>query len=125
MRRTLTVGAAGAATQEQVWERYATPELWPTWAPHLRGVTCADSRVRAGSSGTVHGPVGVRVPFEVLGVDEVARTWSWRVGKPIGVTMTHGVEEHALGAAARVEIPVALAAYAPIARLALRRLVRP
>lgn len=123
MRRTLTT--SGAATTEQVWQRYVTPELWPTWAPHIRRVTCADERVRAGSSGVVHGPAGLRVPFEVLVVDEVERRWSWRVGRPIGITMDHGVDDDPEGARAWVGLPLALAAYAPVARLALRRLVQP
>ncbi|MEO5662074.1 MAG: hypothetical protein ABIR39_02215 [Nocardioides sp.] len=122
----MRISAAGAATREQVWLRYVTPELWPTWAPHLRGVTCADSTVRAGSSGTVHGPAGLRVPFEVLEIDDVQRTWSWRVGRPIGITMKHGVDDAPeAGARAWVELPLALLGYAPLAQLALRRLVRP
>jgi uncharacterized protein YndB with AHSA1/START domain len=122
---TLRITATGGAKPDEVWERYVTPELWPTWSPQLRRVTCPDATIRPGSAGTAHGPAVVRVPFVVLDVDEVARTWSWRVGNPIGITMTHGVEEHARGVAAWVEIPLALAAYAPIARLALGRLVRP
>ena len=121
----MRISAAGSATADQVWLRYVTPELWSTWAPHLRGVTCADSIVRAGTSGTVHGPVGLRVPFEVLVVDDVERTWSWRVGRPIGITMKHGVHDAPEGGVrAWVELPLALFAYAPVARWALRELVR-
>lgn len=122
----MRISASGAATTEQVWERYATPSLWPTWAPHLRGVTCAVATIGAGSSGTVHGPVGLRVPFVVLVVDNVEHTWSWRVGRPLGITMAHGVDpDVGTGSRAWVELPAVLVAYAPIAQLALRRLVRP
>lgn len=122
---SLRITATGGATPDEVWKRYVTPELWPTWSPQLRRVSCSDATIRPGSTGTAHGPAIVRVPFAVLTVDEVARTWSWRVGKPVGITMAHGVDEHARGATAWVEIPLALAAYAPIAHLALRRVVRP
>lgn len=122
----MRITATGAATSDEVWRRYVTPELWPTWAPQLGRVTCADAEVRAGSRGTAHGPAFVRVPFEVLAVDEVERTWSWRVGRPIGITMRHGVDDaRGGGTTAWVEIPVWLVAYAPIAQLALRQLVRP
>ncbi len=122
----MRISAAGAATTEQVWLRYVTPELWPTWAPQLRRVTCADSRIRAGSRGTAYGPALLRVPFQVLVVDDVERRWAWRVGWPIGITMEHGVDEDQQGgASAWVDLPPALLAYAPVARLALRRLVQP
>lgn len=122
----MRISVTGAATTEQVWRRYVTPELWPTWSPQIRGVACADKRIGPGSAGVVHGPAFVRVPFVVLAVNEAERTWSWRVGRPIGITMTHGVDEapHG-GSSAWLEIPLALAAYAPIARLALHRLVEP
>lgn len=122
----MRISAAGAATTEQVWLRYVTPELWPTWAPQLRTATCTDTRVRAGSRGTAHGPRPLRVPFEVLVVDDVERRWSWRVGWPIAITMGHGVDEGERGgASAWVDLPLVLLGYVPLAQLALRRLVRP
>lgn len=122
----MRVSATGAASSDDVWRRYVTPALWPTWAPQLRRVTCSDTIIRRGSTGTAHGPAIVRVPFDILSVDDVERTWSWRVGRPFGITMAHGVDDHEQGGAtAWVEIPLALFAYAPIAHLALRRLVRP
>jgi len=36
----------------------------------------------------------VHVPFEVLAVDEQARTWSWRVRVgPVTLTLDHGIED--------------------------------
>lgn len=121
----MRVTATGAATPDEVWRRYVTPELWPTWAPQLRRVTCPDATIRPGSTGTAHGAALVRVPFDILTVDDAERTWSWRVGRPIGITMRHGVDDDQQGTSAWVEIPLALFAYAPLAQLALRRLVRP
>lgn len=123
---SLRITASGEASPDEVWKRYVTPDLWPTWAPQLRRVTCPDDTIAPGSTGVAHGLGPVRVPFAVLTVDDAARTWSWRVGRPIGITMAHGVDRGSQGgSSAWVEIPLALAAYAPIARLALRRLVRP
>ena len=80
-----------------------------------------------GTSGTVHGPWPVRIPFEIRSVDATLRQWSWRVGLgPLGLVMDHGVEEFGTGSRAwvRIHAPAPLVApYAPIARLALRRLV--
>ena len=77
--------------------------------------------------GTVHGPWRTRIAFEIRSVDAAARVWSWRVGVgPLGLVMDHGVEETGTGARAwvRLHAPAPLVApYAPIARLALRRLV--
>lgn len=121
----MRISAFGAATTELVWHRYVTPELWPTWSPQLQRVDCPDEVIVAGSRGVAHGPAFVRVRFAVLAVDDAERTWTWRVGGPIGVTMSHGVDEAPDGgSSAWVEIPIALVAYAPIARLALGRLVR-
>lgn len=121
----MRISATGEATPDVVWHRYVTPELWPTWAPQLRAVRCADTRVRAGSTGSAHGPALLRVPFEVVAVDETARRWSWRVGGPIGITMEHGVDDVLAGSRAWVDLPVFLLGYAPLAHVALRRLVRP
>lgn len=121
----MRISATGSATTDQVWQRYTTPDLWPTWAPQLRRVTCADSVLTAGSRGTAHGPAMLRVPFEVLLLDRDQHRWTWRVGRPISITMEHGVDETPDGARAWIDIPLALVGYAPLAQLALRRLVQP
>ncbi|QIK74342.1 SRPBCC family protein [Nocardioides piscis] len=120
----MRISAAGPATTQQVWERFTRTDLWPTWAPQLRRVTCPDSVITAGSRGTAHGPALLRIPFEVLVVDRDELRWVWRVGRPLGVTMEHGVDKVPEGARAWVDLPIALAPYAPLAHLALRRLVR-
>lgn len=124
----LEISATGARPLDEVWERYIHPGLWSTWAPQIRSVTCDDDVIAAGTRGVVHGPVLVRVPFTIESVDHEERRWTWRVGVgPFGVRMDHGVEATSVGtrAWARIHLPVAVALpYAPVARFALRRLVR-
>ena len=124
----LVVDAEGAAAPEEVWRRYSHPSLWPTWAPQVRDVSGADDPVAPEDHGWVRGPFPLRVPFTVLDVDADRRTWSWRVGiGPASVVMEHGVDALRPGSRAwvRIHVPAALALpYAPLARFALRRLVR-
>ena len=69
------VSATGALHPNAVWERYATPSEWPSWAPQIRSVECSRDRLATGVTGRVHGLFGVTTDFEVLSVDEmVART---------------------------------------------------
>ena len=124
----LDISATGDRPIDEVWDHYVRPALWPTWAPQIRNVTCDDEVIVGDTRGVVHGPVVVRVPFTVESVDPEARRWTWRVGVgPFGVRMDHGVEETADGvrAWARIHLPVVMALpYAPIAHVALRRLVK-
>ena len=128
---TVTVRASGPADPSEVWLRYVTPRCWSGWSPQIRSVSGAplDESVSAGSTGTVHGPAGVAVTFTVTELDGAARRWSWRVR--VGVVdldMTHGVDfrHPTTGSTAWVRItgplPIVLG-YAPLARLALHRLV--
>lgn len=128
----LTIGAVGVASLDVAWDRYVHPGMWHTWSPQISSVDATDSTLRAGTTGTVHGPVGVSVPFTVLDVDTERRSWSWRVTVVgIALTLHHSVRmsnEKALGGSATTLVidgpaPVVLA-YAPLARLALGRLVR-
>lgn len=123
---TLLLAAIGPTPADEVWSRYSTPERWSEWAPQIRSVSCSGP-LAPGLSGTVHGPWPTRIPFEIRSVDVAARVWSWRVGVgPLSLVMDHGVEEAGTGARAwvRLHAPALLVApYAPIARLALRRLV--
>jgi hypothetical protein len=74
------------------------------------------------------GPLFTFAPFRIRYVDDRARTWSWWVGfGPAGVGMDHGVDDTGTGSRAWVRIHAhrwLAAPYAPIARLALRRLVK-
>ncbi len=128
MRRGL--GATGPLDPDAAWERYAVPALWSTWSPQISGVDATTPRIAAGTTGIVHGPLGVQVPFEVLSVDERQRRWTWRVRAAFAtLELVHAVLERPDGGSdTTLEVtgaaPVVLA-YAPLAGLALGRLVRP
>jgi hypothetical protein len=123
---TMTLKAQGSASPDVVWERYADLDAWSQWSPQVRGVSAPQRRLRAGLEGHVRGPLGVTVAFTVTEVNE--RSWSWRVVLPLGLRLDldHDVTAHAGGAATMLRVtgpaPVVLA-YAPIAQLALHRLV--
>jgi hypothetical protein len=123
------VSAVGDATADVVWQRYTHPARWAGWAPQIRRVDHDDDVVRPGSRGLVHGPLGIRVRFVIDDVDPALRTWAWTVG--IGrftVPMRHGAHPCGTGTLAWAEVggPRFLGRlYSPVARHALRRLVRP
>ncbi len=129
----LTLHAHGVADVTLAWERYADPGLWSTWAPQIQRVDTTMERLVAGGTGTVRAGVLSRptigVPFEVLAVDETAMEWAWkaRIG-PLTLRLEHGVTTHPEGSSTWLRVhgplPVVLG-YAPVARLALGRLVRP
>ncbi|WTF39887.1 SRPBCC family protein [Streptomyces cyaneofuscatus] len=117
----------GAASAERVWQRYVRTACWPTWAPQIRAVE-AEAELRVGMRGRVVPVVGPRVDFVVEAVDHEARTWCWRVRVgPVRMRLWHAVRERAPSGAEtelRVEGPApVVVVYAPLARLALRRLV--
>lgn len=137
----MTVRAAGPAAPDAVWDRYQRPDRWPEWSPQIRSVDYPGEIIAAGGTGVVHGPCGVSVRFEIDEVDQDARRWNWRV-KVAGIAMTlgHSVSPQESGAGDSASTgtggggtittlvidgpaPVVVG-YAPIARIALERLVR-
>lgn len=126
----MTTHVDGLAPVELVWERYAVPDLWSTWAPQIRSVDVdhqGPTRIHAGLTGTVHALFGVDIPFTINDVDAAARRWEWTVRPPLfTMHLIHTVERHATrtrtGLVVEGPTPVVLT-YVPIARLALRRLV--
>ena len=139
MRSTLTLRAHGAADPDLAWERYAQLDLWPTWSAHIRRVEPAGARLSIGLAGVVHGPVGIAAGFVVTELDEAARTWRWqvrpalgsRITLPVTLDLAHTVQARAGGSQTALTISASVfaaplvAGYAPIARLALHRLVNP
>ncbi len=124
---TLNLRATGPVGPELAWQRYVEPRRWTSWSPQLRRVEYGPSRLETGTAGRVVGPLGVWLGFWVEDVDEPARTWTWVVRRgPVSVVLQHGVEAAGSGSrtwlALRGPAPVVLA-YAPIARVALGRLV--
>jgi hypothetical protein len=130
---SVTLHARGAASPAAAWERYADPRLWSTWSPQIQRVETDTARLVPGTVGVVRAGLlprpTVPVPFTVEEVDEAARTWTWRVRLgPATLHLEHGVTSDVAGSATwlrvRGPLPV-VAAYAPLARLALGRLVAP
>lgn len=124
----LTLHARGPQPADEVWERYAVPARWPEWAPYITGVDGAEHRIRAGSTGHVRGPLGLRVAFAVTAVDEDARTWAWDVALgPLRLSLDHGVRASGAGTRTWLTVdgpaPFVLPYLVP-ARLSLEMLVR-
>ncbi len=126
----LTQHATGPLPPDEVWERYAEPARWPTWAPQITDVQVPVARLAAGVTGRVRGPAGVTLPFVVESVDEAARRWAWTVDAgPVRLHLLHWVSDgpdggSTTGLRTTGPLPV-VAAYAPLAQLAIGRLVRP
>jgi hypothetical protein len=128
---TLTLHATGTAAPDRAWERYAVFTAWPTWSPQITGVDVDDGAVRIaqGVTGRVRGPLGVALPFLVDDVDEAGRQWTWSVfAGPVRLQLRHWVSGgpdggSTTGLRVRGAAPV-VAGYAPLALLALQRLVR-
>ena len=126
MRASIT--ADGGADPAVAWSRYENLALWSTWSPQIQEVIAPVPRIAPGLNGLVVGPLGVRVPFEVLSVDPAAMTWSWHVRfGPAHATLDHAVRPAPGGCSTELVIdgpaPVVLG-YRPLAALALRNLVR-
>jgi hypothetical protein len=132
---TLGVSASGPRSAEEVWERYARPALWSTWAPQIRRVEVEAERLSGGEHGRVHGPLGLSVDFVVDTWDEDARRWTWTVTPRLPVPnvvpvptlrLEHGVEAAGTGSVTRLRVSgpaLVVVPYLAPARLALHRLV--
>lgn len=133
---TLYLAATGPRAADEVWERYARPALWSTWSLQVRRVEVDVERLAAGVSGRVVGPLGVSADFEVDSWDEEARHWTWTArpraallpGVPLpSVRLGHGVRATEAGTLTWLRLtgpPPLVVPYAPVARLALHRLVQ-
>ena len=126
MLSTLTV--TGGADPAIAWSRYDNLALWSTWSPQIQEVIAATPRITPGLNGLVVGPLGVRVPFEVLTVDAEAMEWSWHVRfGPVDARLDHAVRPAPGGCTTELVIDApafVVLGYRPLATVALRRLVR-
>ncbi len=133
----LTLTARGTAAPDEVWDRYLRPSRWSEWSPQIRRVDVTNDRLEPGLTGTVRGPLGWGVPFRVEAVDATSsvRSWTWRVSVgPVSLRLEHTVVPLDVGSAAderrtlttlQIHGPApVVAAYAPLAQLALGRLVQ-
>ena len=117
------VEARGPASAQAMWFAYAHSSRWPRWAPQVRRVD-PEGPLVAGMRGMVHGPAWSKARFEVTFVDPAAGRWTWRVqAGPVRLTIDHEVADGLTAVVIDGPAPFVLA-YAPMARLALRRLVR-
>jgi len=120
--------ADGPVPADVAWQRYIVPDRWSMWSPQITGVDCADQVLTAGTTGRVRTLFGVSLPFEVLDLDHADRSWRWSVHGPFGVRLTlhHAVTATADGTTTNLTMhgpAVLVLGYAPLAQLALRRLV--
>jgi hypothetical protein len=123
----VTVSAKGRVLPDEAWERYLDISRWPEWAPQITRVDATADRLGFGVTGRVFGPLGVSVDFVVESVDHGARRWTWTVQRwPVTVHLEHAVGKQGGGSSTSLRLdgplPVVVA-YAPLARLALQRLV--
>ena len=126
----LTLRADGTADLGLVWQRYSTPELWPSWAPQIRRVECSAERLAIGVTGTVFGVVpNIGARFEVVEFSDEEHRWVWDVlAGRVRMRIDHRSESRIGGGTSTtliVDGPAAsVLVYAPVARISLESLVR-
>jgi hypothetical protein len=120
------IEARGPAPVEEVWDRYATFARWPEWSPQISRVEASADRLALGVRGTVYAVGGVPLAFTVTSCRAEDRTWSWQVRLgPITLELDHAVYPAGSGSRSTLAVAgpaLAVAGYAPLAQLALRRL---
>lgn len=126
---TLTLHATGTVEPAEAWDRYAVFARWPEWSPQITGVDVDADRIAQGVTGRVRGPLGLALPFLVDEADEASRRWTWSVfAGPVRLQLTHWISpgpDDGTTTGLRVHGAAPLVAgYAPLALLALQRLVR-
>src|SRR4051794_22696099 len=96
----LTVRASGPRAVDDVWERYAHPDQWVSWAPQIRSVSASADRLDAGVTGQVRGPLGLSVDFVVESWDDEDHIWSWTARRgPVRLRLEHRVSAGTAGGA--------------------------
>ncbi len=112
-----------AASPEALWAILTDTQQWPIWGPSVRAVASPTRYIQRGTAGriTVTG-IGLRLPFEITAF-EPGRRWCWRVGR---LPATGHRVDPLPGGGGRIvfEIPPWAFAYAPVCRLACRRIAR-
>jgi Polyketide cyclase / dehydrase and lipid transport len=138
VRSAVTATArADACDPATLWRLLAEPRWWSRWAPHFRraradGAT-GDTPVIVGDRVRIDGVWPVHVTAAITRVEPPVR-WDFRVGLPLGhhLDATHEVLEAPLRVRVRMHLrgplprqvgTALLAAYRPVALLALHRLV--
>ena len=122
-----TLGTDFAAPLDAAWAELVELDAWPHWGPTVREAVLDDGArtLTAGATGRVRTVAGPWLPFTVTewDVDDVRRTWAWRVaGVP---ATTHTVTATGPGTC-RVEmgVPTWAPAYLTVIALALPKVRR-
>ncbi|MGQ0630554.1 MAG: SRPBCC family protein [Sporichthyaceae bacterium] len=108
------------APAEAAWHLLADTGNWSAWGPSIADVTPNDALVYPGMKGKIRPPLGVWLPFEITAVTP-GRSWEWKVA---GLAATgHRVDAlDTLRCRISFEIPWWAPGYAPVCKLALRRI---
>jgi hypothetical protein len=120
------IEARGPAPAEEVWDRYLTLSRWPEWSPQISRVEASADQLALGVRGTVYVAGVLPLAFTVTSCRPDDRAWSWRVRLgPVTLDLDHAV--YPAGSGSRTTVSLAgpallVAAYTPLAQLALRRL---
>jgi hypothetical protein len=125
---TLTLHATGPVDPAEAWDRYLHPARWAEWSPQIRRTDATAARIAQGVSGRVHDPIGTSVPFVVDEVSDAGRRWAWQVVVgPTRLRLEHWISPGPDGgstAGLRISgFAPLVVGYAPLALLALKRLV--
>jgi hypothetical protein len=115
----LDVGREFAAPASAAWRLLSDTRMWTEWGPTISEVDLDPPMIHQGARGRIRTSVGVWLPFEITQVVPGTR-WSWKV---LGVPATgHRVEVTRTGCRVVFEVPVVVAPYVAVCRLALRRM---
>ncbi|MGY5883048.1 SRPBCC family protein [Modestobacter lacusdianchii] len=125
---SLTLHATGPVDPAEVWDRYRRPARWPEWSPQISRVEASGPELVPGMSGRVYDPLRTSLPFVVDEVSAADRRWAWQVVVgPTRLGLLHWVSPGPDGgttAGLRVSgFGPLVVGYAPLALLALKRLV--
>jgi hypothetical protein len=103
------------------WRLLSDTRRWTSWGPTISEVDLDPPVITEGARGRVRTTVGVWLPFEITELVPGTR-WSWRV---LGIPATgHRVEVTPTGCRVVFEVPIVIAPYAAVCRIALRRMER-
>lgn len=120
MRTHFDVSREIAATPSAAWTLLVDTRSWAAWGPSVAEARSDPPVLRAaGQRGAARAVVGPWVPFTVTDFVPGAR-WSWRVA---GIAATgHRVEPMPTGCRIVFEVPIVVAPYVVVCRVALGRL---
>jgi hypothetical protein len=112
----LAVGRFIAASPQDAWALISRTGSWTIWGPSVSAVEPADAELSLGMRGHVRTPLGLWLPFHVIGLDP-PHSWAWSV---LSFPATsHLVEPAPGGCRVSFSVPAPAFAYLAICRRAL------